>query len=94
MNIFNVALFSAEYDVGDVVDFDDQDESFSICNGEHFENDFNLFLSSYCEEKTIENQFIQKRQEDLLPLFEIFSYGVSSVLLCFFPIFYSIKKIY
>ena len=25
MNIFNVALFSAEYDVGDVVDFDDQD---------------------------------------------------------------------
>ena len=42
MNIFNVALFSAEYDVGDVVDFDDQDESFFVCNGDHFENDFKL----------------------------------------------------
>ena len=42
MNIFNVTLFSAEYDVGDVVDFDDQEERFTVCNGEHFNNDFKL----------------------------------------------------
>mgnify|MGYP004245625887 CR=1 FL=1 len=36
------ALFSAEYDVGDEVDLDDQDQRFTICNGEHFNNDFGL----------------------------------------------------
>ena len=35
-------LFSAEYDVGDTVDLDDQDQRFSICNGEHFNSDFGL----------------------------------------------------
>jgi hypothetical protein len=40
--LFNIALFSAEYDVGDVVDLDDQDERFTVCNGEHFNNDFKL----------------------------------------------------
>ena len=36
------ALFSAEYDVGDEVDLDDQDQRFTICNGEHFNNDLKL----------------------------------------------------
>ena len=35
-------IFSAEYDVGDLVDMDDQDQRFSICNGEHFGNDLSL----------------------------------------------------
>ena len=36
------ALFSAEYDVGDMVDMDDQDQRFTICNGEFFNNDLKL----------------------------------------------------
>ena len=40
--LINITLFSAEYDVGDVVDLDDQDERFTVCNGEHFNNDFKL----------------------------------------------------
>jgi len=39
--IFSV-LFSAEYDVGDTVDLDDQDQRFTVCNGEHFGNDLSL----------------------------------------------------
>ena len=39
--IFSV-LFSAEYDVGDIVDPDDQDQRFTICNGEFFNNDLKL----------------------------------------------------
>ena len=39
---FNIALFSAEYDVGDIVDLDDQDQRFTVCHGEHFNNDFKL----------------------------------------------------
>ena len=35
-------LFSAEYNTGDIVDEDDQNERFTICNGEHFNNDFKL----------------------------------------------------
>ena len=35
-------LFSAEYDVGDIVDMDDQDQRFTICNGEFFNNDLKL----------------------------------------------------
>ena len=35
-------LFSAEYDVGDVVDLDDQDQRFTICNGEFFNTDLKL----------------------------------------------------
>jgi len=40
--LFNVLLFSAEYDVGDIVDLDDQDQRFTVCHGEHFNNDFKL----------------------------------------------------
>ena len=40
--LFSMALFAAEYDVGDTVDLDDQEERFTICNGEHFNNDFEL----------------------------------------------------
>ena len=42
ITLFSVALFSAEYDVGDTVDQDDQDERFTICNGEFFNNDLKL----------------------------------------------------
>ena len=35
-------LFSAEYDIGDLVDMDDQNQSFSICNGGYFNGDFSL----------------------------------------------------
>ena len=42
ITLFSMALFSAEYDVGDTVDLDDQDQRFTICNGEHFNNDFKL----------------------------------------------------
>jgi len=35
-------MFSAEYDVGDTVDLDDQDQRFTICNGEFFNNDLKL----------------------------------------------------
>ena len=35
-------LFSAEYDVGDTVDLDDQDQRFTICNGDFFNNDLKL----------------------------------------------------
>ena len=35
-------LFSAEYDVGDIIDMDDQDQRFTICNGEFFNNDLKL----------------------------------------------------
>ena len=37
-----MTLFSAEYDVGDTVDLDDQDQRFTICNGEFFNNDLKL----------------------------------------------------
>ena len=42
ISIFNVTLFSAEYDVGDIVDLDDQDQRFTICNGDFFNNDLKL----------------------------------------------------
>ena len=42
ITLFSMALFSAEYDVGDTVDLDDQDQRFTVCNGEHFNNDLSL----------------------------------------------------
>ena len=42
ISIMCASLFSAEYDVGDVVDTDDQDERFTICNGEYFHPDLKL----------------------------------------------------
>ena len=42
-----IPVFSAEYDVGDVVDTDDQEERFTICNGEYFHNDFKLSLQTH-----------------------------------------------
>jgi hypothetical protein len=36
------ALFSAEYNVGDVVDMDDQQQEFSVCNGDYFSSNFSL----------------------------------------------------
>ena len=42
LSFSTLTLFSAEYNVGDVVDLDDQDERFTICNGEHFNNDLKL----------------------------------------------------
>ena len=42
ITLFSVALFSAEYDVGDTVDLDDQDQRFTICNGVFFNNDLKL----------------------------------------------------
>ena len=42
ITIFSMVLFSAEYDVGDTVDLDDQDQRFTICNGEFFNNDLKL----------------------------------------------------
>jgi len=35
-------IFSAEYDVGDSIDMDDQNQSFSICNGEYFNEELSL----------------------------------------------------
>ena len=42
ITLISAALFSAEYDVGDIVDQDDQDERFTICNGDFFNNDLKL----------------------------------------------------
>jgi len=42
ITLFSSALFSAEYDVGDTVDMDDQLQSFSVCNGEYYNADFRL----------------------------------------------------
>ena len=42
ITLFIGTLFSAEYDVGDIVDLDDQDQRFTICNGEFFNNDLKL----------------------------------------------------
>ena len=42
ITLVSMTLFSAEYDVGDTVDLDDQDQSFTVCNGEHFNNDLSL----------------------------------------------------
>ncbi|SVD49675.1 uncharacterized protein METZ01_LOCUS402529 [marine metagenome] len=42
MGITSAVLFSAEYDVGDIVDEDDQDIRFTICNGDFFNNDLKL----------------------------------------------------
>ena len=42
VSIIFALLFSAEYDVGDTVDLDDQDQRFTVCNGEHFNNDLSL----------------------------------------------------
>ena len=35
-------LYSAEYDVGDIVDLDDQAQRFSVCNGEYNSSDLGL----------------------------------------------------
>lgn len=35
-------MFSAEYDVGDLVNMDDQLQSFSVCNGEYFDDELSL----------------------------------------------------
>ena len=42
--IMCACLFSAEYDVGDTVDLDDQDQRFTVCNGEHFNNELEMFF--------------------------------------------------
>ena len=42
LTLICATLFSAEYDVGDIVDMDDQDQRFTICNGEFFNNDLKL----------------------------------------------------
>ena len=42
LTLFSSALFSVEYDVGDTVVLDDQDQRFTICNGEFFNNDLKL----------------------------------------------------
>ena len=42
VTLISSILFSAEYDVGDLIDMDDQLQSFSVCNGEHFNTDFKL----------------------------------------------------
>ena len=42
ISIMCASLFSAEYDVGDIVDLDDQDQRFTICNGDFFNNDLKL----------------------------------------------------
>tara|TARA_Y100001970_G_scaffold288651_1_gene416578 strand:+ start:69 stop:290 length:222 start_codon:yes stop_codon:yes gene_type:complete len=35
-------LFSAEYEVGDIVDQDDQNRTFSVCNGDYYNSSFSL----------------------------------------------------
>ena len=35
-------MFSAEYEVGDLVDMDDQLQTFSVCNGEYFNDQLSL----------------------------------------------------
>tara|TARA_Y100001968_G_C18897530_1_gene499151 strand:+ start:272 stop:499 length:228 start_codon:yes stop_codon:yes gene_type:complete len=35
-------LFCSEYNAGDIVDLDDQDQRFTICNGDFFNNDLKL----------------------------------------------------
>ncbi len=35
-------LYSAEYDVGDTMDLDDQSQRFSVCNGEYNSSDLGL----------------------------------------------------
>tara|TARA_Y100000590_G_C15560986_1_gene954760 strand:+ start:95 stop:316 length:222 start_codon:yes stop_codon:yes gene_type:complete len=40
--IFSSILFSADYDVGDIVNQNDQDERFTVCNGDHFNSDFKI----------------------------------------------------
>jgi len=42
ITLLSTAIFSAEYDVGDTVDMDDQLQSFSTCNGEHFDDALSL----------------------------------------------------
>ena len=38
------SIFSAEYDVGDTIDLDDQDERFTNCNGYYINNDLISFV--------------------------------------------------
>ena len=35
-------ILSAEYEVGDIVDQDDQNQTFSVCNGEYYDENFSL----------------------------------------------------
>ena len=42
ISITTTVLFSAEYDVGDIVDLYDKDMRFTICNGDFFNNDLKL----------------------------------------------------
>jgi thiol-disulfide isomerase/thioredoxin len=42
ITIICAVLFSAEYDVGDIIDQDDQLQTFSICNGEFFNDELSL----------------------------------------------------
>ncbi len=42
ITLVSITLFSAEDDVGDFVDLDDQDQRFTICNGDFFNNDLKL----------------------------------------------------
>ena len=40
--ILSSFVFLSDYDIGDSVSELDQNERFTICNGEHFNNDFKL----------------------------------------------------
>ena len=42
IQIFSIYLFSSDYDVGDIINIEDQNERFTICNGDFFNNDFKL----------------------------------------------------
>ena len=36
ISLLSMIVFSAEYDTGDTIDMDDQNQRFDICNGEYF----------------------------------------------------------
>jgi len=42
ITLVSASLFAVEYEVGDTVDMDDQIQSFSVCNGEYYNDDFRL----------------------------------------------------
>ena len=42
ISMFVLPLYSAEYDVGDMIDMDDQSERFDVCNGDYFNADLGL----------------------------------------------------
>ena len=42
VSTFAAFVSCAEYDVGDIVDIDDQEQRFTICNGDFYNNDLKL----------------------------------------------------